>query len=231
MWSSSIRILLPSLGEVSSRGGHTRPTLSPRPGRQDGFSRPVLSCRSEPAITPPFPGQPPSASSSVVGTNSLSSARPDERSTLEVLLENFLGATDDGTPQLERAVRAGELPPDVLARIEALPKTFTKRDYSARTLAMSQLTGSLKKGILPAPGELEWPQEPFKSEFLTVLNDLEMPRFTRKHPKLMRPLIDRMLEMVDEFEVKLLEAERAAAEQQRNPLKPPAPPPNGTGLD
>lgn len=55
---------------------------------------------------------------------------------------------------------------------------------------------------------------------------MEMARFCRRHPKLMAPLFDKMLEMVNEFETKLLEEEqkRDQREQQRNQDKPPPAP-------
>ena len=43
---------------------------------------------------------------------------------------------------------------------------------------------------------------------------MEMPRFCRKHPKLMAPLFDKMVDMVGKFEGKLLE-QQSRAEQER----------------
>lgn len=35
------------------------------------------------------------------------------------------------------------------------------------------------RGLLPQASSLAWPDEPFRSEFLKLLKQLEMPRFTR----------------------------------------------------
>jgi hypothetical protein len=60
-------------------------------------------------------------------------------------------------------------------------------------MLMSQ--GKLQKGLLPDPAA-KWPAEPFRSNFLAVLNKLEMPRFTRRHPQLLDPLLKQMLSLV-----------------------------------
>ena len=36
-----------------------------------------------------------------------------------------------------------------------------------------------RRGVLPNPATLAWPEEPFLTQFLQVLKQLEMPRFTR----------------------------------------------------
>jgi hypothetical protein len=51
--------------------------------------------------------------------------------------------------------------------------------------------------VLPKAGEVDWPQEPFRSQFLDVLKRLEMARFTRKHPKLLQSLMLQFLELVN----------------------------------
>jgi hypothetical protein len=50
--------------------------------------------------------------------------------------------------------------------------------------------------VLPKAASLAWPDEPFRSQFLGVLKELEMARFTRRHPKLLPPLMDQFLELV-----------------------------------
>lgn len=50
--------------------------------------------------------------------------------------------------------------------------------------------------MLPKAAALEWPAEPFRSQFLDVLKGLEMPRFTRRHPKLLPPLLQQFLQLV-----------------------------------
>ena len=57
------------------------------------------------------------------------------------------------------------------------------------------LQGKLLKGLLPSPAA-EWPAEPFRSAFLASLNKMEMPRFTRRHPQLLEPLLKQMLALI-----------------------------------
>lgn len=53
----------------------------------------------------------------------------------------------------------------------------------------------LRKGLLPSPSA-DWPAEPFRSGFLAALNKMEMPRFTRRYPQLLDPLLKQMLSLV-----------------------------------
>lgn len=53
----------------------------------------------------------------------------------------------------------------------------------------------LLRGVLPSPAAA-WPAEPFRSGFLTALNKMEMPRFTRRYPQLLDPLLRQMLSLV-----------------------------------
>lgn len=57
------------------------------------------------------------------------------------------------------------------------------------------LQTKLLKGLLPSPAA-EWPAEPFRSAFLASLNKMEMPRFTRRHPQLLDPLLKQMLALI-----------------------------------
>lgn len=53
----------------------------------------------------------------------------------------------------------------------------------------------MTRGLLPAPGG-EWPAEPFRSGFVAALSKMEMPRFTRRYPQLLDPLLKQMLSLV-----------------------------------
>ena len=53
----------------------------------------------------------------------------------------------------------------------------------------------LLRGVLPSPAA-PWPAEPFRSGFLAALNKMEMPRFTRRYPQLLDPLLRQMLSLV-----------------------------------
>ena len=43
---------------------------------------------------------------------------------------------------------------------------------------------------------LQWPEEPFASQFAETMSDLEMPRFCRRYPALLTTLMKQMLDMV-----------------------------------
>jgi hypothetical protein len=83
---------------------------------------------------------------------------------------------------------------------------------------------ALARGVLPSPGDVEWPQEPFRSKFVDALSSLEMARFTRRYPAVLETLINQMLSLVKDFEQKLLEAEAKRDAQQRQKQRPPPPP-------
>ena len=52
-----------------------------------------------------------------------------------------------------------------------------------------------RRGVLPRPGDLDWPAEPLRSRFLDTLKRLEMPRFTRRHPELLLTLMRHLLQV------------------------------------
>lgn len=95
-----------------------------------------------------------------------------------------------------------------------LPGTKSVSDMRDRLLALSHWQGSLKKGILPAANSIDWPAEPFRSKFLSVMKRLEMPRFTRRYPKLLGSLLRQLLELAKEFEDQLEEEENKKRQQQ-----------------
>lgn len=53
----------------------------------------------------------------------------------------------------------------------------------------------MQRGLLPSSAA-DWPAEPFRSGFLAALNRMEMPRFTRRYPQLLDPLLKQMLTLV-----------------------------------
>lgn len=119
---------------------------------------------------------------------------------------------------------------EYLQALMDLPGTATTRELKSRLVALSQWNTSLQKGILPKAVDVDWPQEPFRSKFLDVLKKLEMPRFTRRHPKLLSSLIRQFLELAKEFEGELLEQEAQRPQQQSQPQnRPPQSPRGSTG--
>ena len=68
---------------------------------------------------------------------------------------------------------------------------------STSTILLNRVSRSCpQRGVLPKTESLQWPQEPFASEFAATLSDLEMPRFCRRYPALLTTLMKQMLDMV-----------------------------------
>lgn len=103
----------------------------------------------------------------------------------------------------------------LLQSLMELPGTRDMADLKSRLLALAEWNTSLRKGVLPKAASLEWPAEPFRSQFLDVLKGLEMARFTRRHPKLLPPLLKQFLELVADFEEQLLEQEAKQRQKQQ----------------
>lgn len=59
----------------------------------------------------------------------------------------------------------------------------------------------LAQGLLPSPAAepLEWPPEPLRSEWLRVLAELDVPRFSRRHPALLDTTMLNLLHTVSVF--------------------------------
>ena len=104
-------------------------------------------------------------------------------------------------------------------------------ELKTRLLALSQWQSSLRRGVLPSPSSVDWPAEPFRSKFIDVLKKLEMPRFTRRYPKLLNSLLRQFLEMAKEFEGDLLDEQaKQQKQQQKQPDKSQSqPPPQSSG--
>ena len=54
----------------------------------------------------------------------------------------------------------------------------------------------MQQGYLPEAGTVDWPVEPFQSSFVNALDNLGMPRFTRRYPKLLDSLLRQMMQLV-----------------------------------
>ncbi|PSC69825.1 von Willebrand type A [Micractinium conductrix] len=118
-----------------------------------------------------------------------------------------------GVPDAAMAKQLG-LNEALLQTLMELPGTRDMLDLKTRLVALADWNKSLRKGVLPKAATLEWPQEPFRSQFLDVLKNLEMARFTRRHPKLLPALLKQFLELVAEFEENLLEQESQQKQKQ-----------------
>ena len=104
-----------------------------------------------------------------------------------------------------------------------LPRS-TRANFGDRARALRTWRLALAQGRLPGAGEGEeepFPEEPFRSEFVRAMKDLEMPRFFRRHPKLVDTLLKNMLDLVYSFEEGLLQAERDAPPEPSTPPDAP----------
>lgn len=106
---------------------------------------------------------------------------------------------------------------DILDQLADLPMTDHVAEYRMRADALQAWKTALQRGTLPDASRIEFPVEPFRTKFLEALSSLEMPRFTRRYPKLTDALLRQMLDLTREFEVKYLEklAEEEKKQQQR----------------
>ena len=85
---------------------------------------------------------------------------------------------------------------DMIQELAELPGTKNMDDLRDRAQALSQWKASMQRGYLPEPGTVEWPVEPFQSSFVNALDNLAMPRFTRRYPKLLDSLLRQMMRLV-----------------------------------
>ena len=85
---------------------------------------------------------------------------------------------------------------DMVQELAELPGTKNMEDLKSRAQALSQWKMSMQRGILPGPDTLDWPVEPFQTSFVNALNNLGMPRFTKRYPKLLDSLLRQMMQLV-----------------------------------
>ncbi|DBA84260.1 TPA: hypothetical protein ACH3X2_006318 [Trebouxia sp. C0005] len=117
----------------------------------------------------------------------------------------------------------------MIQELAQLPGTKNMDHLRDRAQALSQWKTSMQQGYLPEPGTLDWPVEPFQSSFVNALDNLAMPRFTRRYPKLLDSLLRQMMQLVHDFE-----AEAESQQEQQAPPKPddagkPPPPQQSQG--
>jgi uncharacterized protein with von Willebrand factor type A (vWA) domain len=183
--------------------------LSPPPRRRPAPRRPRADAGgAEPSAAPAAPSNP----------------TPPSASAIDPYAELPAGAA---LPD-ERMARALGVDAALLRPLAELPGTASVADLRGRLVALGQWSAALRRGVLPDPAaDAPWPQEPFRSKFVAVLKRLEMPRFTRRHPKLLAPLLRQFLSLAGEFEAELLAAEAEQAAQQA--AQPQRPPPSAAG--
>lgn len=118
---------------------------------------------------------------------------------------------------------------DMIQELAQLPGTKNMDHLRDRAQALSQWKTSMQQGYLPEAGTVDWPVEPFQSSFVNALDNLGMPRFTRRYPKLLDSLLRQMMQLVYDFE-----AEAESQQEQEAPPKPddagkPPPPQQSQG--
>ena len=84
----------------------------------------------------------------------------------------------------------------MVQELAELPGTKNMDVLRSRAQALSQWKISMQRGFLPGPDTLDWPVEPFQTSFVNALNNLGMPRFTRRYPKLLDSLLRQMMQLV-----------------------------------
>ena len=127
------------------------------------------------------------------------------------------------------------LPSDLAERLIQLPRTRAA-NVGDRASDLACWLTCLGRGVLPTPAttgdadpsplDVGWPDEPFLSEFLDTLADLEMPSLMRRHPKLAPLLAKHMLDLVEAFEIA---ADADDASEDASQQQPP-PPSQGASL-
>lgn len=84
----------------------------------------------------------------------------------------------------------------MVQELAELPGTKNMDDLKSRAQALSQWKISMQRGFLPGADTLDWPVEPFQTSFVNALNNLGMPCFTRRYPKLLDSLLRQMMQLV-----------------------------------
>lgn len=100
--------------------------------------------------------------------------------------------------QLSRALR---IPEDLMPSLLSLPSTaggFSNLETSAKGL--NAWRGSLTRGLLPSD-TLGWPGDSvFREALLGALAELDMGKFTRRHPALINVLLKNVMEVLARYE-------------------------------
>ncbi|KAG1654685.1 hypothetical protein FOA52_008546 [Chlamydomonas sp. UWO 241] len=119
----------------------------------------------------------------------------------------------------------GRLSDEMMGVLLNLPGTRGMLELRDRADALTAWKLALQKGYLPNLADITWPQEPFKSKFAKALQDLEMPRFTRRYPAILNTLLKQMLALVEDFEEKFQAANTQAKSKQQQQRQEQAPKP------
>lgn len=92
------------------------------------------------------------------------------------------------------------LPTTLLQPLLALPSTTGESTLESATAGLITWRKSLRDGLLPPPSVSWPPDESLRNALLTVLAELDLPRYTRRHPLLVDTVLLNLLAKVGEFE-------------------------------
>ena len=114
------------------------------------------------------------------------------------------------------------LPESLVPPLLALPSTASGMEaIDAAAEGLLSWRSHLQRGLLP-PEEVEWPRDAvFRSAVLGVFADLDMARFTRRHPALLDTVLANVLDLLAKYEANRKEvvgpdAEGGDTEQERS---------------
>ena len=128
-------------------------------------------------------------------------------------------------------------------RLLTLPRT-TVANLQDRVESLKAWQSSLQKGVLPScsigtpeggesesgPGATEsaslaWPEEPFQSQLVEALAELEMASLTRRYPKLANTLLNNIMDLVETFEASYVDPHAEDEDEEEEETDAGAPPP------
>jgi len=102
-----------------------------------------------------------------------------------------------------------------LMRLQQVTLASSKElDLGDAVASLSQWRKSLALGVVPDTKSLTVPREPLLTAWTTTLLDIDMPRFTRRHPLLLGLCLQNMLDLATAFE---LEQQRMRGEDPQDP--------------
>jgi hypothetical protein len=155
-------------------------------------------CLATSAHTPP---RPPTASSSAASTAGPSAAP----TASEVQLELQRRAPPGGTTfSLALAALSADprLPPSLLQHLVSLPSVVAGGPpaLAASSAGLLAWRDSFERGLLPS-AEAAWPEDAvFRRAVVDSLAALDMPRFTRRHPRLVGTLLGNLVAALGRYE-------------------------------
>ena len=144
----------------------------------------------------------------IVPTSAYALRRRQQRPRGLATAPPFAGSAAGGTGALRRLDPA--LVGPLLRLQEATLSGDKDLDMDAAVKSLNLWRQSLAVGVVPDTRALTLPREPLLSAWSSALLDIDMPRFTRRHPLLLGLCLSNMLDLATAFE---LEQQRMKAEE------------------